>query len=227
MRLTILTTIFVLSLHVAAYSAETNITVFVGGTKVLVPAPDQYVEVGSENRVFPSEARNRLLAWFVTPSDLKQFGSESTNLSKQYMQLQVSKGAENRDISASQFSELAGDVAKLQDASYASAVQDVNRIMKKLASESKDFPDLEIGQPKPLGSFLKTDTAVGFLMLMSISSNSKQGKEQIPMVCGTTLVRVKQKLLFAYVYCAADNKKATDWVKSTSKSWVEAILKAN
>ena len=227
MRLTILSTILILSLRAAAYAAETNITVYVGSTKLLVPAPAHYVEVGSENRAFPTEIPSRLLAWFVTPSDLKNFGSKSPRFLKRYMQLQVSKGEENQDITALRFAEVVGDASAHLNDMDASAVPEVKRIMKQLASGSKDFPDLEIGHPKPLGSFLKTETAVGFLTLMPVSSNSTSGKKQIPMVCGTTLVRVKQKLLFAYVYCAADNKEAIDWVKSAATSWVEAILKAN
>lgn len=209
----------------SALAAETAFPVQAGGTEIIIPIPDQYVEVGDEHRFFPDEAPNRLLAWFVKLEDMKKFSSDNKEILNRYMQIQISKGAENRTISASDFSKVAASVSKQQNADYAKSMQEVNRILKKLAMASKDIPEVEISHPKSLGTFLKTDRAVGFLMLMSVSS--KEQEKPIPVLCGGTIMRVREKLIFAYVYAEAHDKDAMQWVKSTSRQWAESIIKVN
>lgn len=209
----------------SAFAAETVFPVQAGRTEIIIPIPGQYVEVGDEYRFFPEEAPNRLLAWFVKTEDMKKFLPDNKEVLNRYMQIQISKEAESRTISASDFSKVAAAVSKQQNVDYAKSMHEANRILKKLATASKDIPEVEISHPKALGTFFKTDRAVGFLMLMSVSS--KDQEKPIPVLCGGTIMRVREKLIFAYVYAEAHDKDAMQWVKSTSKQWAESIIKAN
>jgi hypothetical protein len=47
------------------------------------------------------------------------------------------------------------------------------------------------------------------------------------MVVSVILLRVKSHVLFAYFYVAYKDEKSTDWVRTTSQQWSDAILAAN
>jgi hypothetical protein len=209
-------------------SSEPTMTVQVAYAKIIVPFPPNFVEVGPANRqLFPSEAPNHLVAWFVSPDDLKLMGLGSTNLCRRYMQIQRLKGATYDITSARQFAALAKEVLEQYESLRSSDVEFVNRVMSARVLESNDFTKLTVGNPEPLEIFLNIKDAVGYLTLIKLSAKSSQREEEITMVCSTTFMRVKEKVLFAYVYCAADEPDALGWVKSTSKSWIEAILRSN
>lgn len=227
MRPLITATLLLLVTRLAAWTAEADLNLNIGGTKILVPCPEGFVEVGPAKRVFPSEAPNNLLGWFIRTNDQSGFEAGTIDVLRRYMQIQISKDAVYHQITPTEFSEVATAVSGQQDEIYRSAMTDVNKLLKKMASDNPDLSGLRIDQPKALGTFLKTNNAVGFLMLMTLTVPGGDTPKQVPMLAATTLLRVREKLLFQYVYAAADDKKAVDWVKETSRTWARAIEKAN
>lgn len=205
----------------------TNFTVSVGRATLQLPIPESFVEVGTKNRMIPMVPSNRLLAWFAMPEDMKHFDSEAAHELKRHIQIQLLKESENRDFSAYEFATIASELSKLQDESHASAVQEINKILKKVGDPEKGGPPIRISEPKSLGTSFKSDNAMGFSMLMSFATNEQGLRSAHPIACGAAVVRVKQKLLYVYVYSIVDGMDSIDWVKTKSKSIAEAILKAN
>ena len=219
--------LFALGLCAKVLGEGTNFTVSVGRATLQLPIPESFVEVGTKNRMIPMVPSNRLLAWFAMPEDMKHFDSEPTHELKRHIQVQLFKESENRDLGAYDFAAIVSEGLKQQDESHAAAAQEINKILKQLNEPEKGGPPIRISEPKSLGTFFKSDNAVGFLLLMSIATNEQGLRSAHPIVCGTVVMRVKQKLLYVYVYSIADGTNSIDWVKSKSKAVAEAILKAN
>lgn len=220
-------TLFLLT-QASLIAVDTVVTVNVGGERIAVPRPAIFVEVGSDkHELFPCPPANRLLAAFVSTNDLSLIGSGSTNLIERYAILEVAKFIEGRAISQSAFSKIASRFGKQQEEANASAFEEVNRLAKKLASESGTRSDFQVVELKALGTFLNTEACLGALTLASMEWKSEHGKERIPMVCATCVVRTKETLLFAYVYRLYDGEKSVEWVKETARSWSDSIIKAN
>jgi len=227
MRRIIISALLLIATNLAAFCAESPFKASVGGQTILIPAPSNYVEVGLEKRqIFPSDIPNRLLAWFALPQELKTLGTSKNEGLTRHMQVQVSKKIEDQNLGPSDFNEIATMLTKQQDEIFASATDEVNNILKKMTSGT-GISDLKLSQPKSLGSFYKSENVASFLMLMSMEVATKQGKRTEKVVCATNLMRVKDRLLFVYVYCNAEEKNSLDWVKDVSKTWTQAILNAN
>ncbi|HEX7653272.1 MAG TPA: hypothetical protein VF607_07180 [Verrucomicrobiae bacterium] len=205
----------------------TNFTVSIGGATVQIPVPESFVEVGTKNRMIPMVPGNRLLAWFAMPEDMKHFDSEPAHQLRRHIQVQVPKKSEDQELDADHFAMVATGIAKQQDQGHAKAAQEVNKILKQLSAPEKGGPPIRISEPKSLGSFLKTDEAVGFAMLMSVTANEQGLRSAHPIAVGAVAMRVKQKLLYVYAYSMAGSTASIDWVKSEAKAVAEAILKAN
>jgi hypothetical protein len=47
------------------------------------------------------------------------------------------------------------------------------------------------------------------------------------MVAGVTVLRVQNRLLYAYIYSAYKDEDSVQWVRKTSEQWADAILNAN
>ena len=221
MRLIFLSILF-LVVRLPAFSAEESFTVTAGGTKIVIPVPAQFAEVGEGHRTFPEAMSNRLLAWFIPADDMKN----GKQVFQKWMQIQVTKTVENHDITKAEFTQLSEMMAKQQDGLFASAKDEVNGILKK--SASGQGAGLQIGQMKPLGTFARGNESMGILMLMGLDDKSKAEPGAAKLVyCASNFLRVKDRLILAYAYANAENEGAMDWVKSVSERWVADILKAN
>jgi hypothetical protein len=53
------------------------------------------------------------------------------------------------------------------------------------------------------------------------------GGKTAKMVMGCCMLRARQKILFAYLYAQYKDKSTIQWIRQTSESWADAILKAN
>lgn len=228
MKLPLVTAVFLVALRLTTLCAATGEHIDVGGVDAIIPAPQHFLEARDSFAEFPPEMPNRLLAVFMTPDEVKQRNADPASPLTKFMQIQVSKDAENHDLTSSEFSDLATKMSSVQDNVFGSAVDDVNAMLKKMLSQSPDHLAVELSQPKTLGTFLNTDNAVGILMAMSMKAQGPSGIQRTQYVIAScVLFRVKNRLLYSYTYCDIGEKDAVGWVKSAATDWMNAILAAN
>jgi hypothetical protein len=191
-----------------------------------IPCPPGFAEVGENRRdIFPAAPNNRLLAIFVSERDLKLLDGEISKDIEHYMQVQVSRRAEDHPFSTTDFNQLVNSVKDEQDAALEEVRNEMNTLLSNTAKKSEDFPQMEIGKPIPLGTFLDKENAYGFAMLMSLNAGGRP--EPMTMVCGACFVRVKERLLFTYTYGKHEGMQSIEWVHRISQDWVEMIIRAN
>jgi len=200
-----------------------------GGVSVTIPSPGKlFTEVGSEKRdsfEYMVPSRNRLVCAFVPIDYLPRLRSPATGMDR-YMVIEVSRRLEekNTDITSANFEQIVattkqqiGDTSQLNSTAQASAEEVINKL--KALQNSKD---ISIQTPTPLGPILQSTDAYGFLMIVPVSS----GGETVKILGASILMRVRNRLLFAYVY-GADDESSLKWIRATAEEWSHEILAAN
>jgi len=228
--------LMVLQAH-RAIAGTQSVTVDVGGQSVYVPAPAGFHEI---SRLSPETRKlaetftppdNRLLAVFVSESDLGRIMKGETPKAERYMFLQVYRRLENSGISGTQFSQLVGQVKQQQDTILEKAKDEVGPLVDKASGKFADdygiSLKLKIGDLVPLGFFMEKSDAAGFASFGKIQGDADGQQLDSLLVSGISYVRVKGKLLYAYVYGKYETPKDLDWVRTTSTNWVDQILAAN
>ena len=82
---------------------------------------------------------------------------------------------------------------------------------------------MTLDKPMQLGVFFSKPNACSFGIIQQISAVGSSVK----MVAGITILRVQNRLLYAYIYSAYKDEDSVQWVRKTSEQWADAILKAN
>lgn len=198
-----------------------------GGVSLAVPPPEKvFTEVGGDKRdsfEYMVPSRNRLLCAFVPTHYLAQLKNPATGMDR-YMVVEVSRRFENTDITAANFGQVVasmkqqiGDASQLNSNAQASKEEVVNKL--KAVQNSKD---ISLDKTIPLGAFLQTTDRYGFLLLQPVSS----GGTTVRTIGASILLRVRNRLIFAYVY-GSDDESSLKWVQATAEEWSREILAAN
>jgi hypothetical protein len=200
-----------------------------GGTSIVIPAPTKdMVELGDEKRevmeVFVPP-NNRLLAEFVPANDLPRFAASGGHpVMTRYGAVEVSRRGENTDMEASNFNTVVGKLkARMGDLLSSSTENFEEDFHNRLKSQHFEDATVSLGQPIQLGCILSKQDAYGFAAIVPLSTNGKTTN----MGGTTTLVRVKKRLVFIYLYSEYKNEETLKWLRETSVEWVDAILSAN
>ncbi len=198
-----------------------------GGTLINIPEPsDEMVEVGYDVREMMEvfvPASNRLLSGYMRPNDIPKFtsGDENFVLSR-YASIQVARRGEYQDCTDSDFSELV-------DYFESSFSEDIAGIMKDSESElnqrmeSLELEKITIDKPVQLGTLFSRKDAYS----MGMISKYSKGTDSWTLVICTTFVKVKNRLLFIYVFNTYNDEKDIVAVTKLSEQWIDSILAAN
>ena len=201
----------------------------IAGVSVAIPTPEKsFTEVGSEKRdsfEFMVPSRNRLLCAFVLTDYLPHLKNPATGVDR-YMVVEVSRyiDEKNPEITTAIFEQViavakqeVGDTSKLNNTAHATAEEINNKL--KAVQNSKD---ISIDKLIPLGTIFQTTDAYGFLIDGVVSS----GGTATRIIGGANLIRVRNRLIFAYVY-GSEAESSLKWVQTTSEEWTRKILAAN
>ncbi|MFH1063178.1 MAG: hypothetical protein V1747_09905 [Candidatus Omnitrophota bacterium] len=209
-------------------AAEQKIEAFkAGGTLINIPLPGtNLVEVGYDVReqmeVFVPPS-NRLLCGYMQPSDIPLFmkGEENFVLS-QYASIQIARQGEYQDCTIDNFNELVDYVKNSLGDELDSIIEESEDTLNS-RMKSMDLTNISIDKPVQLGTlFSKTDA-----YSMGMISTYSDGKKSWTLVIATTFVRVRERLLFVYVFNTYENEETITMVRRLAEHWADAILAAN
>jgi len=185
------------------------------------PAPELR-EMGPDLRVLMeplAPAKLRLIAAFMLPDNLNQLPGTTAPLTK-YALVEVPRAAEFQDVDETIFKTVVDGMSQqFSSGNLQSTLQ---------TAIDRHFADLGAGKltvdkPTQLGTLFSKPNASGFAMLMPMALNDKT----VTLVAATLAVRVRNRVLFGYLYTQYNDKTSVDWITKTSESWVDAILKSN
>ncbi len=199
-----------------------------GGTPIVLPPPTtDLVEVGDEARGVMEVAvpdSNRLIAAFLLPQDLPRLtsGSDNSNFTR-YAMVEVPRSGEYSDVEASDFKELTDqasqEIGSVVSSSFSETEDEFNRRLKDLNVNAT----VSLGKPVQLGALFSKTDAFGFGLITQVTV----GASSSDMAMAAAIVRVKKRVIFAYLYAEYKNDDTVKWLRKSSEDWADAILKAN
>jgi len=230
MKKTVLTFLLWVLLASASSLHAADCGTMAGGVPIVVPPPDKsFVEVVGDKRNFFESvvpSRNRLLCAFVPTDFLSRLKNPARGLG-QYMLVEVSRKVDekNTEVTPADFEQIVmamkqqlGDSSSLNQTAE-SGSKEINSKLKQLGQST----DISIDKFAPLGTLFQTSDTYAFAMLESVSSGETTNR----VINATVLLRVRDRLIFAYIYGSGDDEESLKWVEKTTEQWVNEILTAN
>jgi hypothetical protein len=205
-----------------------DIQVKAGGVVLTMPGPaPDFTEVGDKLRTTFFEllapSTNRLLSAYVPAQTLGELNQgKALGGLEMYSMVEVPRKAEYSDLTPQAFDQLAKamnpGLAQLDTKKAGEFQDEIDVRLKALGGKP-----IKLGEPEVLGSiFQKTDSS-GFAMLMGY----KQDDRTVTMAMGMAVLRVKQRLIFAYLFRRYESPDTVSWIRENLEAWTDAILSKN
>jgi hypothetical protein len=199
-----------------------------GLKSIVIPPPTTDLsEIGSDYRVLMDSTvpdTNRLLAAFLSAEDSENLRSRISKGFNRYALAENLRRAEFIDIDADTFKQVSDGMAQqfgaVLNASTKDQEEELNRKLKAMRGTDTT---MTLDKPMQLGVFFSKTNACGFGIIQQISA----ADSSVKMVAGVMILRVQNRLIYAYVYSAYKDEDSVQWVRKTSEQWADAILKAN
>lgn len=199
-----------------------------GGVELVLPAPSPgFAEVGDRLRTGVFEllapSSNRLLSAYLPAQYLAdaRAGKIAPTMDT-YAMVQVPRRAEYADCTPEAFDSvlkgLVGGGPKLDTPEVKASLDEISLRLKALGGKP-----IELGRPEMLGTIFQKKDAAAMAMLLSM----KQGENAATMACGLAVFRVRQRLVFAYLYQKYGSPESVDWIRKNIEAWADAILAKN
>jgi hypothetical protein len=236
------TFLFLLLLKASIVTAninDKNIVVNIGGVTISARTPtgfyktsDTYPAYFDFVEKYATGEETKLLSWLVPEKDYVRLKNNQKPNSGRYINLKINKSFIREYFTAKDFDELKGLLRKEQYTAtndLSGAInKEFNRISRNAESDY-NLPyklNLKLGETAPLGLFIDKTNAIGFTEIMQIKGKFDSGSELTKVASGS-LVLVRGKLLYVYVFSAYNTLQDILWAEAKSKELVDLILKNN
>jgi len=199
-----------------------------GLKSIVIPAPTQDLgEMGSDYRVLAESFvpdTNRLLAAFLTPEDSANVRAGISKAFSRYALAETLRRAEFSEVDENSFNQVCATTAQQFGAVLNSSLKDQQEEMNnKIKAMRGSDTTVSLDKPVMLGTYFSKPNACSFGMISNLSSAGNAVK----MIGGITILRVQNRLIYAFVYSEYKDEESAQWVQKTSEQWADAILEAN
>lgn len=199
-----------------------------GLKSIIIPPPTADLdEIGPDYRVLLDSLApdsNRLLAAFLSASDIANVRSGSPKAFVNYALVENLRSAEFMEIDAPTFKQVSDGMAQqLGVALNSSMKEEEEELNHKLKSMQGTNATVSLDKPLQLGVFFNKPDACGFGIIEQVTVAGNSTK----IVAAVSILRVQNRLIYVYLYSSFKDEASVQWVRKTSEQWVDAILKAN
>jgi hypothetical protein len=215
---------------VPAMAHASNCSTTVGGIAVVVPVPlAKFTEVGIDKHDFFEwlvPTGNRLLCAFV-PVDLLPTLKKPAMGMDRYMLVETVQSYDDakKEVPSADFEEIITAVkAKLGDTKEMNQIiqptgEELNRKLKAI----DDSKDVSLDQPSNLGTIFQSPNVYAFAMIVPVTSAGTTKR----VINASVLLRVRDRLVFAYIYASGGDQTSLQWTQQTASAWAQQILASN
>lgn len=198
-----------------------------GGIELTLPGPgSDFAEAGDKLRTTFFEllapSNNRLLTAYVQEKTLANVNAGKPLVLDIYSMVEVPRRAEYTDVTPQAFEQ----VLKGMEPSMGKFELKAGYFQREMNARLKSLGTgpIEIGHPEMLGGIFRKDNAAGYAMLLAV----KQGDDRSnTMAGGMAVIRIRQRLVFAYLYRKYESPDTVSWVSKNLEVWCDAILAKN
>jgi len=197
----------------------------VGGKTIDFSLPDTNFSEASDSyssrfNIFVPE-NNRLICGFLTKRDMQKLVEGKDPELETYILVEVSKEFENLDCKPNNFKEVIssiGDVTTIISSSRDEVLKEVNYKLN-----SMDIQEIQLNETKSLGVIFSKEDAIATGMIMKFQI----GESISTYACSALLMRLKERLIFVYIYKLYSNQTTIDDIVSMTDNYATSLLAAN
>jgi hypothetical protein len=199
----------------------------VGLKTITIPSPSaDLIEPGPDYRVLLepfAPTNNRLVTGFLTADEFTKIRTSPSVSLTRYALVEAPRRAEFADITPEFFKQIDAGMAAQFGATINDTLRDqqdeINRRLKALGQDKT----VTLDKPLMLGSFFSKPGASSYGQIMPITI----GQDSKRVAMGVTLVRVRERILFLFLYNLYEDENSVKWIRTTSEQWADAVLAAN
>jgi hypothetical protein len=220
-----------------AVSRPVVLTVRLGNSVVVIPAPEGFEEASSQfdsikARFTETEAPgNEMLAVHLPASDCELLRRGEQTTFNSYTKISVLRDAKEQVFSESDLAALVAEFRKngatMMDPNgprMKALLEHIEQGLKKV--ESGDT-QIDMSQPVNLGELEVSPRIYSVMMLMTITRDTGATQSSTPLLAGVTFMRVKQRLIYVFTYRKYHSKSDVEALRVFTKTWTGGILAAN
>jgi len=206
-----------------------NETVSIGNQSLSIPLPAPFVRVDGLSKLVDQAMAsmlppsNRSLMMIATPADAARIKAGTPGDMPRFMSVQTLREAESQTISLREFKEISEELEK-QFSAGGSGMQTAQSQINQQLKNNNLGVDLKLGETRSLGIYEKSPQAFQFGLMMKAQIG---GGAPETIVASASVLNVKGKILYLYVYADFHSQADTDWSRTTLKAWTDSILAAN
>jgi hypothetical protein len=166
-------------------------------------------------------ANNRLICGYLTKGDMQKLAEGKDPEMESYILVEVSREAENLDCKPKDFKEVIasiGDVSNIITSSTDGVLKEVN---DKLSS--MNIQEIQLNDPKNLGVIFSKEDAIASGMIYKV----RQGESVKTYIASILLMRIKERLVYVYLYKVYLNKTTVKAIVSLTDKYATSLLAAN
>lgn len=221
--------VFIFSVFMGVFSTNAqyqNNYISVSGIIMNIPHPDkEFMEVGVDNHIvfkdFVPEDNILQLMFIDNNSYIKLNNNDTFSLSaKRYMIIEDNISIDSTTYNKDEFSELR-DLVIGKNIINQKQIED--SIISAIKFAKNNIATIENMEPITLGGIYSSENAIGSLMLTFTIEDSKV----LTKLVSVSYLRIKEKLIYAYIFTSYYDKQDINWITNLSESWAKAIIEVN
>lgn len=220
----------------AAEQAKTS-SVRLGDKVIVIPDPPGYEEATSQfpkykERILATEGPdNDTLLAHLPVSDCELLRKDSAATYNQYTKVSVLRAARNVTVSPAMMAEAVAsfrqNLGAYLDPNGPMLKGLLNKAEKGLSEVDSKETKIDLSDPRQLGEFDVRPDIDSFLVLMTVNVNSGGVEVTVPMLASLSFVRLKERLIYVYVFRKYRAQADIEEVKQFATRWATSIVAAN
>lgn len=217
--------------------SSTLSSVQLGDKVVVIPAPEGYEEASTQfkqikDRFTATEApENDMLLVHMPAADCELLRQGSNATFSQYTKISVQRRARELTVTSAMMTaaiaDLRKEASKFTDPNNPGTLAMEKHVENALSNLSSKQTKVDFGKPEILGEFNAGPNVFSLLMLMTVKINQAGAEASTPMLMSVSYVRVKDRIIFVYVYHRLESKADLEPLKAFTTKWTNSILAAN
>jgi len=206
-----------------------KITVRLGSSSVVIPAPEGYEEATSQfervkARFSETEAPgNEMLAAHLMSSDCDLLRRNQEATYQQYTKVSVLRTAKEQVFTQADLAAVVSEFRKNGTSMMDPDSPRMKAVLERVAQALKK-PDLGMSQPVNMGEFEVSPNIYSVMLLMTYKSSSGAAT---PVLATMSYMRLQQRLVYLFTYRQYTSRSDVEILRSFAKTWTGKVLSAN
>ena len=236
--------VFGVSAHAQEHEAKTAkprttlASVQLGDKIIVIPEPEGYEEATAQfkqikDRFAATEApENEMLLVHMLAADCELLRQGSNPTFSQYTKISVLRQAKELTVTSEMMKaaieDLRKQAVKFPDPNNPTTLAMEKHLERALSNLNSKQTTIDFGKPEVLGEFNAGPNVFSLLMLLNVKIN-QSGVEAKPtaMLMSVSYVRLKERIIFVYVYKKLESKADLEPLKTFTTNWTNKMLAAN